>query len=268
MKFLKKKKMLMLVLSLLLVCVAFIGCGQKQQSTTTNNDTDKKTLLIYCAAGVNKPMEEIAKEFEKKYGAKVQYTYANSSELISQMEVSKKGDLCVLASNEDYETANKKGLVLARKDLVYHVPVIAVPKGNPVGIKTLNDFKKPGVKVILGDSKTSPLGKLASKLFQKQGIESQVKNNVVSTVTTVNEMVTFVSMKKADASIMWEDNALNASKSIDLVQIPKDQNLIKTVPIAALKSSKDKELCNKFISFAVSDQAKSIFIKYNLKPIK
>jgi molybdate transport system substrate-binding protein len=267
MKSLKKKKILMLVLSLLLVCGMFIGCGQKQQDTS-KNDTDKKTLLIYCAAGVNKPMEGIAKEFEKKYGVKVQYTYANSSELISQMEVSKKGDICVLASKEDYETANKKGLVLARKDLVYHVPVIAVPKGNPAGIKTLNDFTKPGVKVILGDSKTSPLGKLASKLFQKQGIESQVKNNIVSTVTTVNEMVTFVSMKKADASIMWEDNALNAAKSIDLVQIPKDQNLIKTVPIAALKSSKDKELCNKFISFAVSDQSKSIFIKYNLKPIK
>ena len=267
MKFLKKKRILILGLSILLVCGTLIGCGQKQQSTA-KNDTDKKTLLIYCAAGVNKPMEEIAKEFEKKYGTKVQYTYANSSELISQMEVSKKGDICVLASKEDYETANKKGLVLARKDLVYHVPVIAVPKGNPAGIKTLNDFTKPGVKVILGDSKTSPLGKLASKLFQKQGIESQVKNNIVSTVTTVNEMVTFVSMKKADASIMWEDNALNASKSIDLVQIPKDQNLIKVVPISVLKSSKDKELSNKFVSFITSSQAKSIFIKYNLKPIK
>ncbi|AZV58496.1 molybdate ABC transporter substrate-binding protein [Clostridium sp. AWRP] len=263
----KKNKMLMLVLSLLLVCGMFIGCGQKKQSTTTN-DTDKKTLLIYCAAGVNKPMEEIGKEFEKKYGTKVQYTYANSSELISQMEVSKKGDLCVLASNEDYETANKKNLVLDKKDLVYHIPVIAVPKGNPAGIKSINDFTKPGVKVILGDSKTSPLGKLASKLFQKQGIESQVKNNIVSTVTTVNEMVTFVSMKKADASIMWEDNALNASKSIDLVQIPKDQNLIKVVPISVLKSSKDKELSDKFVNFVTSSQAKSIFIKYNLKPIK
>ena len=62
MKFLKKKRILILGLSILLVCGTLIGCGQKQQSTA-KNDTDKKTLLIYCAAGVNKPMEEIAKEF-------------------------------------------------------------------------------------------------------------------------------------------------------------------------------------------------------------
>ena len=46
-------------------------------------------------------------------------------------------------------------------------------------------------------------------------------------------------MKKADASIIWEDNAMNASKDIDFVQIPKEENTIKVVPISTLKSSKD-----------------------------
>lgn len=263
----KKKKVLISGLVLLLVSIMFIGCAQKQQNTTKSNE-EKKSLFIYCAAGVNKPMEEIAQSFEKKYGVKIEYTYANSSELIGQMEVSHKGDLCVLASDEDYETANKKNLTLEKKDLVYHVPVIAVSKGNPAGINSIKDFSKSGVKIILGDSKTSPLGKLASKLFAKAGIEEQVKSNVVSTVPTVNEIVTFLSMKKADASIVWEDNALNASKDIDLIQIPKEENTIKVVPISTLQSSKDKELSKKFMDFTASDEGKSIFVKYNLKPVK
>lgn len=264
----KTKKLLSSILGFILVSSMFIGCGQKAQTTTTKSNEEKKSLLVYCAAGVNKPMEEIAQSFQKKYGTKIEYTYANSSDLIGQMEVSHKGDLCVLASDEDYQTANKKGLISEKKDLVYHVPVIAVPKGNPAGITSIKDFSKPGVKIILGDPKTSPLGKLASKLFEKAGIAEQINKNVVSTATTVNEIVTFLCMKKGDASIIWEDNAMNAAKDIDLIQIPKEQNTIKVVPISTLKSSKDAELAKKFMDFTASDEAKTIFVKYNLKPVK
>lgn len=264
-EFMKTKKVLSLVM-IFLVSIIFIGCGQKQQSATKSDE--QQHLFVYCAAGVNKPMEEIAKSFEEKYGVKIEFTFANSSQLIGQMEISKKGDLCILASNEDYETSNKKNLTLEKTDLVYHIPVIVVPKENPAGITTIQDFSKSGVKVILGDLETSPLGKLATKLFTKAGIEEQVKSNIVSTVPTVNEIITFISMKKADASIVWEDNALNASKDVDLIQIPKEQNLIKVVPISILQSSENKELAKKFIDFTASDEGKDIFTKYNLKPVE
>lgn len=265
--FVKRKKVVSSVLICILASMMLAGCGKKQQSTAASA-VENKSLFVYCAAGVNKPMEEIASNFEKKYGVKIEYTYANSSELIGQIEVSHKGDLCILASNEDYDAANKKSLTLEKKDLVYHVPVIAVPKGNPAGITDIKDFSKAGVKIILGDPVSSPLGKLASKLFSKAGIEDKVKSNVVSTVPTVNEIITFLSMKKADASIVWEDNALNASKNIDVVQIAKEQNLIKIVPISTLKSSKDKALAKKFMDYTASDEEKSVFIKYNLKPVE
>lgn len=261
----KSKKLLVSLLSFLIVTAMLVGCGQENK---TPNSNTKKTLFIYCAAGLKQPMDEIEKKFEDKYGVKVECTYANSSQLIGQMEVSHKGDICLLASEEDYNTANKKELTVDKKDLVYHIPVIAVAKGNPTGIKSIQDLSKPGVKLILGDIKTSPLGKIGSMLFKKAGIEDKANSNVVATVPTVNELVTFLSMKKADASIIWEDNALNAAKDIDFIQIPKEQNLIKKVPIATLKSTKDKELATKFINYSASEDGKAIFVKYNLKPIE
>lgn len=259
----KKKKLLSSMLVIMLFSIILSGCGNKASSAS-----EEKSLFVYCAAGVNKPMEEIAGNFEKKYGVKIEYTYANSSELIGQMETSHKGDLCILASDEDYQTAKNKSLTLGKTDLVYHIPVIAVPKGNPAGISNLKDFSKSGVKVILGDTETSPLGKLAMKLFTKAGIADSVKKNIVSTVPTVNEIITFLSMKKADASVVWEDNAANASKDIDIIQIPEKENLIKVVPISVLQSSKDQDLSKKFIDYAASDESKAIFVKYNLKPVK
>ncbi len=260
------KKIFISILSTILLCGTISCCGQST-TTTSKTNNDKKSIFVYCAAGLKKPMDDIGKVFEEKNGVKIEYTYGNSSQLIGQMELSHKGDVCLLATNEDYEIAKQKSLVEAKKDLVYHIPVIAVPKGNPTGIKTIQDLGKPGIKLVLGDEKSSPLGKLSSKLFEKTGIGDAAKQNVVSTAPTVNELVTYLSMKKADASIIWEDNVVNA-KDIDVIQIPKEQNIIKVVPISALKSGANKDLTEKFLTFTASDEGKSIFKKYGLKPVK
>ena len=72
----KIKKFLSLVLGFVLVSSMFIGCGQKSETTTTKSNEEKKSLFVYCGAGLNKPMEEIGQSFEKKYGVKIEYTYA------------------------------------------------------------------------------------------------------------------------------------------------------------------------------------------------
>lgn len=280
----KLKKFIIPGVISLIIISAFIGCTGTQKSSkvdssnfknaenqaeeAVNKKYDGKSLLVYCAAGINNPINDIGEKFKEKYGAEVQITYGNSTELISQMEISKKGDLCILASVEDYQTAKDKNLIKDEKELAKHIPAIAVPKGNPANIKSLKDFGNPGVKVILGDPKSSPLGKLANKLFEKQGIAEAAKNNTVATFNTVNEVVTFLSQGKGDCSIVWEDNILNAEKGLDLISIPENENLIKTIPVCTLQSSSENELAQEFMNFTVSDEAKEIFKKFNLKTIQ
>ena len=280
----KLKKMIGIGVINLIIISLFLGCTGTQKSTQENSETTKnietqddistnkkhegKSLLVYCAAGVNNPMNSIGEKFKEKYGADVQFTYANSTELISQMEISKKGDLCILASVEDYQTAKDKNLIKDEKELAKHIPAIAVPKGNPANINSLKDFGKSGVKIILGDPQVTPLGKLANKLFEKQGVLESVKANTVSTFSTVNEVVTFLSLGRGDCSIIWEDNVLNASKDLDLISIPESENMIKTIPICTLQSSNENELAQEFMKYAASDEAKETFKKFNLKPIE
>lgn len=260
--------------SIFVVAVSIIVVSILTSCTSTTGDTSSKkkyygkSLFVYCAAGINNPMEAIGEKFKEEYGADVQFTYANSTELVSQMEISQKGDLCVLASVEDYKSAKNKNLVNDERELAKHIPAIAVPKGNPANIKTLKDFAKPGVKVILGDPQATPLGKLANNIFTKQNIADDVKSNTVSTFSTVNEVVTFLSQGKGDCSVVWEDNILNASKDLDLISIPKNENMIKTIPICTLKSSSDEELAKAFMDFTGTDEATEVLKKYNLKPIQ
>ena len=53
----------------------------------------KDMLLVYSGAGMRKPMDKIGIAFEKKYGVAVTYNYAGSNTLLSQIELTKKGDV-------------------------------------------------------------------------------------------------------------------------------------------------------------------------------
>lgn len=200
----------------------------------------KKSLLVYSGAGLTKPMTEIGKVFEKQTGVKITYNFAGSAQLLSQMELSKEGDAFIPGDIVDMEKAQAKGFVSEYHKVVYTIPVIGVPKGNPAQIKTLSDLAKPGVKLIIGDEKANAIGKLAVKIFTKNNLWTEVEKNIVVRDATINEVVVHTAMKQGDASIITEASALNA-KDLEAIAIPEEQNVIETVPIGALSFSKDAD---------------------------
>ncbi|MBN1226131.1 MAG: molybdate ABC transporter substrate-binding protein [Deltaproteobacteria bacterium] len=220
-----------------------------------------QTLMVYSGAGMRKPMDEIASLFKKKYGIEIQYNYAGSNALLSQMELTRKGDVYMPGETYYIEIAEEKGLIGYKQPVAYHIPVITVPKGNPAKIKTIKDLARPGVKLVWGDPKAAAIGRLANKILEKNGIKDQVWKNIVATVPTMNELIVYIAMKQADASINWGDVVISV-EDIEIVKIPKTENLIKIIPIGVLKFSKDQEIAKKFVDFCASAEGKSVFDKY------
>src|SRR5439155_25272822 len=58
---------------------------------------DRRPLFVYCAAGLKAPVEEIARDYEEAYGVQVRLTYGGSETLLTNLEVSKRGDLYIPA---------------------------------------------------------------------------------------------------------------------------------------------------------------------------
>ncbi|WMJ79738.1 molybdate ABC transporter substrate-binding protein [Clostridium sp. MB40-C1] len=274
------KKICVALLVVVFGVISLIGCGNQKQennqsktkqvsNTNTKEEEPKqenKSLLVYCGAALRKPMDEVGKKFQEKYGVQIKYTYGACEQNLSQIQVSKKGDVYIPGSLNYYEVIKEKKLSDYKKDVAYHVPVIAVPKENPKNIKHLEDLGKEGVKVILGNESTA-VGKISKKVLGKNKLYDKVKKNVVVTTATANEIVVDLKMKKGDASILWEENAFNA-KDIKAIQIPKDKSAISTIPACVLNSSQDKELSKKFVDFVVSSEEKDIFKKYGFKTIE
>ncbi len=257
----------------ILFCSAIaLGCIEEaQEPATTADETsgelthpateEPHSLLVYCGAGMRKPMDELGSLFEVEYGIPINYNYAGSNTLLSQMELTQMGDVYMPGATYYFDIAKEKGITDYEQRVAYHVPVIAVPKGNPAGITSLADLAKPGVTVILGDSKAAAIGKLADKILEENGIYDTVANNIIARGATVNELVVYTSMEQADASIIWEDLVVNSEK-MEIVEIPREQNIIKIIPIGTLTFSEKKDTATKFVDFVASPEGKAIFEKH------
>ena len=234
--------------------VVVTGCSSNTGEETTS-------IMVYSGAGMQEPMNEIAVMFEEEYGIEVVYNYAGSNALLSQMELTEEGDVYMPGETYYLEVAEDKGFIDYKQFVAYHIPVITVPAGNPANITCVADLANDGVEVASGDPDAAAIGRLADKIIEKNGVYDEVWENIIVTFPTMNELIVCIAMGLADAAINWGD-VVYENEDIDIIYIPKEQNLIKIIPIGTLTFSEDKETAEQFVDFCTSDEVKAVFEKH------
>jgi molybdate transport system substrate-binding protein len=255
--------------------IALAGCQGTEKSEETKaiaSESESKSekevskLTVYAGAGLKNAMEDIKTSFEAENdNVQLEYIYAGSAQLLSQIETSGKGDVFIVGSEVAYNAAKEKGLAGERKLVAHHTPAIAVQKGNPKGISSLEDLGKDGIKVALGDSESNAIGKTADKIIEKNGLQT-ILNNVVTRTATVNEIATAIVSGNADAGIVTED-AVYANEKIEIVKIAESQNIDQIIPVCALQSSEQSDLAQRLVDFIASEKGKAIFEQNGFKPV-
>jgi len=273
-------KKIMFFMAMIILCSAItLGCigeEQVQEQVTTSGGTvseltppaaeKPQSLMVYCGAGMRMPMDEIKTLYKEKYGISIVYNYAGSGHLLNQIGLAQMGDVYQPGAMYYFDIAKEKGFIDHEKIVAYHVPVIAVPKGNPANITSLADLTKPGVRLAMGDPKASAIGELGNKILEKNGIKDAVEKNTIARGATVNALIVYVSTGNVDAAITWRESVLFAPDETDFVEIPENENIIKTIPIGLLTFSENKEYAINFVDFVASDEGKAIYEKYGFVP--
>jgi len=72
----------------------------------------KESLLIFAGSASKPATQEIAKMFEKENNVTVDIIFGGSGYVLSQMKLTKRGDLYFPGSSDYMEIAKKQGLVL------------------------------------------------------------------------------------------------------------------------------------------------------------
>ena len=265
------KKLFSLTLSALLALSLLAGCSSPApaetdpaaettpvaaETTPAAADLSGHTLMIFCGAGMKDPFAEIAQAFQDQTGCTVEVTYANAAQIQTQINTAEEGDFFIAGSQQEVKPVAE--LVAKSVDLVRHIPVIAVQKGNPLGITGPADLAKEGVRVVIGDPEATPIGKIAVQMFEDFGITDQV--DIVSNTTTAPAMSTVLAADECDAIIVWKEN-VNADQG-EIVDCPEMENYIKTIPAARLTCSADAEAADAFAQFLDSQTAWDIWTSY------
>jgi len=250
-KTLLKKARIFLLLFLL---IGVIGCEKREQE-----------FLLYCGAGIKPPGEELVEIFNQEHGVRIAVDYAGSETLLTKITITEKGDLYMPGDKHYVDQAVAAGLVEYQKSVCYFVPAILVQKGNPREIETLQDLLKPGLKLGLGDAQACAIGRKSVKIFEKNGIAwSEVEKNLKYPSLTVNELGMQIETQMLDAVIVWDANAryYTQRNKAEMIPIPTEQNIISTIDIGLLKSTKNKSMADRFIDFITSERGRKIFIQH------
>jgi len=223
-------------------------------------------LVVYCGAGLMKPMDELKAAFEEREDMPVRMIYAGSGELFGMIATRQEGDVYIPGAEKYTMDALEKGMVLEDgiETICYHVPVILVPGGNPAGIECLQDMAGEGVKVALADSKAAAIGKTADAILKKNNLTEAIEANVVTRPSTTNQLLIYTATGQVDAAIAWEDQATwgQAKGKVDIVRIPAEQNTIKTIPAAVVSFTGRADDANAFIQFITSEEGKTVWEKW------
>ena len=220
-----------------------------------------KSLHVYCGAGMTKPFSEIAAAFTQKTQVKVEVTYANAGQIQSQINTAQEGDLFIAGAVEELKPVEK--YVSARHDLVKHIPVLAVAKGNPKNIKGIKDLGNSSLRVVLGDAKATPIGKIADKAIADAGLSGKV--NVVSRGVTAPSIFNALNVGECDAIIVWKENV---SPAMDIIADPAMDAYVKTIPAASLSVSTNPEGQKLLLDFLNSDEAHALWEKHGYVVLK
>ncbi|MEM6329967.1 MAG: substrate-binding domain-containing protein [Planctomycetota bacterium] len=125
------------------------------------------TLLVYCAASVRQPIDRLAEQYRRRSGVRIDLGYGGSNTLLSQIEVSRQGDL-FLAADTTYTTlATRRGLAEPAAPIARMTAVLAVPAGNPLGVRTIGDLAT--LRVAAGSPDQTAIGRATREALQRAG---------------------------------------------------------------------------------------------------
>lgn len=219
-----------------------VGCGRRGPAS--------REITVLCGGSFRPPMERIADEFKEATGITATLAFGQCEDHLPHVRMRGEGDVFV-AHDPYMDYVEDAGAMLRYVVVGCVAPVLVVKKGNPHGVKAIDDLAKPGLRVCLPNPEFSTCGEMLFKLLEKKGIREAVMENVGNALfKTHGQSGNQLKLGHRDATVMWNGVAHNFLDALEIVPTPYEYDEEIRVAVIGLSYSKKTGLVEQFLEFS------------------
>jgi molybdate transport system substrate-binding protein len=231
-----------------------LACGSKAPQSSSPSQASG-AIVVFAAASLKAAFTQIGQQFKTENpGSSVDFEYAGSSELATQLTQGATADVFASADTAQMDTVAKAGLLAGNPtNFASNTLVIVTAPGNPKNIGSFADLTRPGLNVVICQ-KPVPCGTATQRIEDSTGVHL----NPVSEELSVSDVLNKVTSGQADAALVYITDARNAGNKVATVNFPQAAGAVNVYPIAVLKKAPRPTLAQKFVALVTSDAGQEI----------
>lgn len=246
----RNQKLAALVLAVLMAAT-LSACGGSGRAS----GNDGGSLTVFAAASLKASFTELAKTFEARHpGTTVTLSFAGSADLAAQINQGAPADVFASADTRNMEKLKEAGLVDGEPQVfATNTLAIAVPPGNPAGIRSFSDLSKQGLRLVQCAQQV-PCGAAAAAIEQKTGTEL----TPVSEENSVTDVLGKVVSGEADAGLVYVTDVRSAAGKVEGVPFPEAARAVNSYPAAVLSGSPNGAEARAFLELLSTPEGQQV----------
>jgi molybdate transport system substrate-binding protein len=235
-----------------------------------------RQITVYAAASLTDAFRELAPLMERGSApARVRYNFAGSQQLAVQLELGARADVFASADQHWMAYVQQRRLTAGAPRIFAHNRLVAIlPRSNRARIHQLQDLARQGVKLVVG-AEAVPIGRYTREMIRRldgragfpPGYGDRVLANVVSQEENVKSVVAKVQLGEADAGIVYRSDVTpRLARSLAVLEIPEDANVVASYPVAVLKGSREPAAAEAFLALLLGPEGRRALARHGLTP--
>jgi molybdate transport system substrate-binding protein len=226
-----------------LVLLFVVGCGKGGTGGGDSNDN----ATVFAAASLTEVFPEI--------DPAATYNFAGSDDLATQITEGAPADVFAAASPKYPDRLYEDGLLDKPDVFATNKLVLIVPKGNPAGIRSVDDLRNPDVKLVIG-AEGVPIGDYTRTVLENMGA-TEVLDQVVSEEDDVKGVVGKVSLGEADAGFVYVTDVKPVEGKVTPIELPAEAQAEVKYEIAVVKDGPHHDAAHEFVEQILSEDGQA-----------
>jgi molybdate transport system substrate-binding protein len=187
-------------------------------------------LTIYAAASLTEVFPRIDR--------RPAYSFAGSNQLALQIRQGAPADVFASAAPNFTQDLHRERRVEKPRTFASNKLVLAIPRSNPAGLRSVFDLRRKSVKLVIGTARV-PIGAYTRQVLRNLGMTS-VLSKVVSEEPDVKSIVGKIALGEADAGFVYRTDVQPVKDRVRAIFLPAWAQPKVRYELAVVSSSRNK----------------------------